>query len=146
MGAHCGSREGDVLARHGNVTTRPEGRGWHGGCDRCQVGGIGHESGGRFAFRQDERNSLVLTGANQLQHVVAGNAEGETCAIGAQGRGNAVGDLATNGGLRLWNGDRQRVVSGNSVSVRVVLGGRRIINNTTEQIYNHDTTPWLFTK
>src|SRR3546814_20904297 len=31
--------------------------------------------------------------------------------------------------VRMWTSDRKSVVSGKSVSVRVVLGGRRIINN-----------------
>src|SRR3546814_14539345 len=58
--------------------------------------------------------------------------------------GSPVYDLATNGlaangfgegspgGYDIWSGDRKGVVEGESVSVRVDLGGRRIIKKKKE--------------
>ncbi len=57
------------------------------------IDGIRHERRGRLALRQHELDPGILAGADRLEHVVAGDAEGEADAIGVKGAGDRVGDL-----------------------------------------------------
>jgi hypothetical protein len=71
---------------------RSERRDQHGRRAGELVHRVGHEGGRRLALRQHELDARLLAGADRLQHVVPGNAEGEADAVGLQRARDEVGD------------------------------------------------------